>query len=96
MEKKKIDFCIGSFDNLSEEILEKINNDINNSEIYVVGVYTDRVLIQNFFTQPINNFEKRMETIKNIPGVKFAIELDTSDPDEIKEIIKKETVKFLS
>lgn len=96
MEKKLIDFCIGSFDNLSEKILESINNGIKNTEIYIVGVYTDRVIIEEFYTHPLNPFEKRIETVKNIPGVKLAIPLDTTDPEELKEIIKKETVKFLS
>ena len=95
MKKKVIDFCIGIFDNLSEVSLEKLKHDINNCEIYGVGVYTDRIVIEEFKTYPINNVEKRMEIAKGIDGVKFVFELDTTDSKEIKEIIQNEAIKFL-
>lgn len=96
MKKKKIDFCIGIFDNLSETGLAKIKKDISNCEIFGIGVYTDRVVIENFYTHPINSIEKRIQIAKNIKGVKFVFTLDTNDPEKLKEIIKEETVKYLS
>ncbi len=95
MEKKKIDFCIGIFDNLTENGLEKIKKDIENCEIYGIGVYTDRVVIDNFYTYPQNNLEKRMETAKNINGVKFVFPIDSIEPNKIKEIVMNEYTKLL-
>lgn len=95
MEKKKIDFCIGIFDNLTENGLEKIKKDIENCEIYGIGVYTDRVVIDNFYTYPQNNLEKRMEIAKNINGVKFVFPIDSIEPNKIKEIVMNEYTKLL-
>ncbi len=94
MEKKKVDFCIGIFDNLSQVSLEKIKNEIDNCQIYGIGVYTDEVVIENFRTAPLNSLEKRIEVAKNIEGVKFVFPVDTNDKEKIKEIVKKETLKF--
>jgi len=95
MEKKKIDFSIGIFDNLTKKGLEKIRSDIDKCEIYGIGVYTDDVVINEFYTYPVNNLEKRMEIARNIEGVKFVFQLDTSEPEKLKEIIRKEITNFL-
>ena len=94
MEKKKIDVCLGIFDNLSEVSLQKIKNDVANCEIYGVGVYTDDIVIKKFKTQPLNSFEERLSTAKNIEGVDFAFAVDTEDKEKIKEIIKEEAIKY--
>ncbi len=96
MNKKKLDFCIGIFDNLTDRGLAKIKDDIQNCEIYGIGVYTDEVVTNDFYTYPVNNLEKRMETAKNIEGVKFVFKLDTSDPVKLKEIIKNEATKYIN
>lgn len=88
MSKKKLDFCIGIFDNLTDKGIAKIKEDIQNCEIYGIGVYTDEVVI--------NNLEKRMETAENIEGVKFVFKLDSSDSSKLKEIIKNETMKYIN
>ncbi len=95
MDKKKIDFCIGIFDNISDKGIEKIKKEISNCEIYGIGVYTDDIIINNFYTFPLNNLEKRMNIAKNIDGVKFVFPLDTTDPLKLKEIIKNETMNFI-
>lgn len=96
MEKKKIDFCIGIFDNLTENGIKKIKDDISKCEIYGIGVYTENVVKESFFTNPINSLEKRMEIAKKIEGVKFVFPLDTNDIEKIKEIVKQEAVKYLT
>lgn len=55
MSKKKLDFCIGIFDNLTDKGIAKIKEDIQNCEIYGIGVYTDEVVINDFYTYPVNN-----------------------------------------
>ena len=95
MEKKKVDFSIGIFDNLTQKGLEKIKSDISNCEIYGIGVYTDNVVINDFYTYPVNNLEKRMEIARNIEGVKFVFPLNTSEPEKLKEIIKEEIANYL-
>ena len=57
MSKKKLDFCIGIFDNLTDKGIAKIKEDIQNCEIYGIGVYTDEVVINDFYTYPVNNLE---------------------------------------
>lgn len=37
-EKRKLNFSIGIFDDISSSIVEKIKNESKNSEIYGVGV----------------------------------------------------------
>lgn len=96
MEKKKIDFCIGIFDNLTESGIKKIKDDISKCEIYGIGVYAEDVVKESFFTNPINSLEKRMEIAKKIEGVKFVFPLDTNDIEKIKEIVKQEAVKYLT
>lgn len=94
MAKKKIDLCIGIFDNLSEKGIEKIKQDIDNSEVYGIGVYSDDVVVNDFYTFPRNDLEKRMNTAKSIEGVDFVFPLNTSDPIKLKEIVKRETMNF--
>ena len=94
MNKKKIDFCIGIFDNLSNMSLKKIKEDINNCEIYGIGVYTDEVVIKDFKTFPIHKLEKRMEIAKNIEGVNFVFPINTNNSEKIKEIVKQQTIEF--
>ena len=53
MEKKKVDFSIGIFDNLTQKGLEKIKSDISNCEIYGIGVYTDNVVINDFYSKEV-------------------------------------------
>lgn len=96
MKNKKIDFCIGIFDNLSERGLEKIEKEISNCEIFGIGVYTDDIVMKKFFTYPLNNLKRRMEIAQNIKGVKFIFPIDTNDPVKMREIIKKESMKFLN
>ena len=96
MEKKKVDFAIGIFDNLTEKGLEKIKLDINNSDVYGIGDYTDNVVINEFYTYPVNSLEKRMEVAKNIEGVNFVFPLNTSEPEKVKEIIRNEFTKYLN
>lgn len=96
MSKKKLDFCIGIFDNLTDKGVAKIKEDIQNCEIYGIGVYTDEVVINDFYTYPVNNLEKRMATAENIEGVKFVFKLDSSDSSKLKEIIKNETMKYIN
>ncbi len=95
MEKKKFDFCIGIFDNLSEKSIKKIKNDIDNCEVFGIGVYTDNIVKDKFFTYPINNIDKRLENAKNIAGVKFVFPIDTNNPDKMKKIVMDEYVKFI-
>lgn len=95
MENKKINFCIGIFDELSEKGLEKIKNEIANSEIYGIGVYTEKIVKEKFFTCPKNDLEKRMEFARNIEGVKFVFSIDTINPEELKKIVKNELMRFI-
>lgn len=95
MEKKKIDFSIGIFDNLTQKCIEKIRFDAKNCEIYGIGVYTDEVVVNDFYTYPTNDLTKRMEAAKNIEGVKFVFALNTVEPEKIKEIVKNEVNNFL-
>lgn len=93
---KKIDSCIGIFDNLSENSLDKLKKDINNCEIFGVGVYTEKVIIQEFFTKPVKKLEERLDAVKNIDGVDFVFVLDTNDPKEIKKIVQEEAMKYIN
>ena len=69
--KKKIDFSIGIFDNISENIKERIKQESENCEIYGVGVYTDEIVKNKYNTYPMKNVEERMNLAKKIDGVDF-------------------------
>lgn len=93
---KKIDFCIGIFDNLSENSLNKLKKDIDNCEIFGIGVYTEKVITQEFFTKPVKKLEERLDAVKKIDGVDFVFVLDTNDPKEIKKIVQEETMRYIN
>ena len=94
-EKRKLNFSIGIFDDISNSIVEKIKNESKNSEIYGVGVYSDKIVIEEYFTYPMKNLEERMDNVKQIEGVDFVFPVDTIDIEEMKKIVQQECVKFL-
>lgn len=94
-EKRKIDFSIGIFDGISENIKEKIKKESSNCELYGVGVYTDEVVINEFGTYPMKNTEERMRLAKEIEGVKFVFPVKTTNVAELKEIIKQAYAKII-
>ncbi len=94
-EKRKLNFSIGIFDDISDSIIEKIKNESKNCEIYGVGVYSDKIVIEEYFTYPMKNLEERMDNVKQIEGVDFVFPVDTIDIEEMKKIVQQECVKFL-
>ena len=96
MEKnRKIDFSIGIFDEISENIKEKIKQESSNCEFYGVGVYTDEVVINEYMTYPTRKIEERMQLVKQIEGVDFVFQVNTTDAKEIKRIVEKECIEIL-
>ena len=87
--KKKIDFSIGIFDNISENIKERIKQESENCEIYGVGVYTDEIVKNKYNTYPMKNVEERMNLAKKIDGVDFVFLVDSTDRNELKKIVEK-------
>ena len=83
-EKRKLNFSIGIFDDISDSIIEKIKNESKNREIYGVGVYSDKIVIEEYFTYPMKNLEERMDNVKQIEGVDFVFPVDTIDIEEMK------------
>ena len=51
---KKLNFSIGVFDELSDNIKVKMNEEAQKCKIYGVGVYTDRFIIEHLMTYPTN------------------------------------------
>ena len=87
--KKKFDFSIGIFDNISENIKERIKQESENCEIYGVGVYTDEIVKNKYNTYPMKNVEERMNLAKKIDGVDFVFLVDSTDINELKKIVEK-------
>ena len=77
-------------------LISKLKKDINNCEIFGVGVYTEKVIIQEFFTKPVKKLEERLDAVKKIDGVDFVFVLDTNDPKEIKKIVQEEAMKYIN
>lgn len=96
VQKKKYDFCIGSFDKLDEQIIKKIKEEASNAEVYGVGVYSNDILEDTFFTYPLNDLKTRMKTAKSIESVDFVFSIDTNKENEIKEIIQKEFSNYIN
>ena len=90
MEKnKKIDFSIGIFDDISENIKKRVKKEADNCEIYGVGVYSDEIVKNEYKTCPIRSEEERMNLVKNLEGVDFIFFVDSIDVNEIKKIVEK-------
>ena len=90
MEKnKKIDFSIGIFDDISENIKKRVKKEADNCEIYGVGVYSDEIVKNEYKTSPIRSEEERMNLVKNLEGVNFIFLVDSIDVNEIKKIVEK-------
>lgn len=90
MEKiKKIDFSIGIFDEISENIKKRIKQESNNCEIYGIGVYADEIVKNKYNTYPMKNEEERMRIAKNIEDVDFVFLVNSTNVDEIKKIVEK-------
>ena len=86
--KKKFDFSIGIFDNISENIKERIKQESENCEIYGVGVYTDEIVKNKYNTYPMKNVEERMNLAKKIDGVDFVFLVESTDINELKKIVE--------
>ena len=86
--KKKFDFSIGIFDNISENIKERIKQESENCEIYGVGVYTDEIVKNKYNTYPMKNVEERMNIAKKIDGVDFVFLVESTDINELKKIVE--------
>ena len=86
--KKKFDFSIGIFDNISENIKERIKQESENCEIYGVGVYTDEIVKNKYNTYPMKNVEERMNFAKKIDGVDFVFLVESTDINELKKIVE--------
>ncbi len=90
MEKnKKIDFSIGIFDDISENIKKRVKKEADNCEIYGVGVYSDEIVKNKYKTSPIRSEEERMNLVKDLEGVDFIFLVDSIDVNEIKKIVEK-------
>ena len=86
--KKKFDFSIGIFDNISENIKERIKQESENCEIYGVGVYTDEIVKNKYNTYPMKSVEERMDFAKKIDGVDFVFLVESTDINELKKIVE--------
>lgn len=95
MEKKEFSFSIGIFDYVTDNIKSKILEESNMCKIYGVGVYTDEFITKKFMTYPSKNTDERVLNAKNISGVDFTFLVDTSDVNEMKEIVKKAYNEYL-
>lgn len=96
MEKnRKIDFSIGIFDEISETIKEKIKEESNNCELYGVGVYTDKIVIEEYMTYPVRKLEERMKLVKQLEGVDFVFSIDNTDTKEIRKIVEQACMDIL-
>lgn len=93
--KKKIDFSVGIFDNVTKNITNKIREEAKKSEVYGVGVYTDEIVVKKYKTLPKNNLEERMRLAKKIEGVDFVFSIDKLKAEEIKNIIEEECRNYL-
>ena len=87
--KKKINFSIGIFDKISENIKKRIIQESDNCEIYGIGVYTDEIVKNKYKTYPMRNVEERMNLAKSIDGVDFVFLVNSTDINELKKIVEK-------
>ena len=87
MEKmKKIDFSIGIYDDISENIKSKIKRESQKCEIYGVGIYSDSIVIENFKTYPMKNAEERIAQVKALKDVDFVFSVSDRDPKKVQEV----------
>lgn len=93
--KKKLDFSIGIFDNITDKIKTKLIKDSNSCGTYAVGVYTDKYIIENLMTYPLKPLEERITIAQSLEGVDFVFIVDSSDRKEIKKIIEKKYEDYL-
>lgn len=93
---KRFNFSIGVFDELSDNIRGKMNEEAQKSKIYGVGVYTDRFIIEHLMTYPANTLKERMENVKKINGVDFTFPVDTSSPGRVKDIIENAYDEYMN
>ena len=92
---KKLNFSIGVFDELSDNIKLKVNEESQKCKIYGVGVYTDRFIIDHLMTYPTNTLEERIKNVKALNGVDFVFPVDTSSPGKVKDIIENAYDEYL-
>lgn len=96
MEKiKKIDFSIGIFDEISDDIKEKIKKEASDCELYGLGIYTDEVVIEEYMTYPLKNIEERMKIAKQLEGVDFVFQVNKIDAKEVRKIVEQACIEIL-
>ena len=92
---RKINFSIGIFDQISENIKKKIKKESENCELYGIGLYTDEFIIKKYKTYPVKTIQERMQLAKQLEGVDFVFSVDTTNKEELKKIVKQEYIKIL-
>ena len=92
---RKINFSIGIFDQISENIKIKIKKESENCELYGIGLYTDEFIIKKYKTYPVKTIQERMQLAKQLEGVDFVFSVDTTNKEELKKIVKQEYIKIL-
>lgn len=88
MDKKEFAFSIGIFDNITDKIKSRILDESNRCKTYGIGIYTDKFIVEKFMTHPSKKIDERVSNVKNIPGVDFTFLVDTSEINEMKEVVK--------
>lgn len=96
MEKmRKIDFSIGIYDDISENIKSKIKRESQKCEIYGVGIYSDSIVIENFKTYPMKNAEERIAQVKALKDVDFVFLVESMNAEDIKRSVESACMEFL-
>lgn len=93
--RKKLNFTLGIFDEISEKIEIKIKEESEKCDIYGVGIYTDKFVIENFMTYPSKTLEERIQNVKKLSGVAFTFPVNTSNSTKVKEIIENAYKEYL-
>lgn len=93
---KKYDFNLGIYDNVTKEVVDRIEKEVKKADIYGIGVYSDNIVETKYLTAVEHSTKERMESAKKIPGVSFVFEVDTNDTEEIKDLVRNEFEKYLN
>lgn len=92
---RKIDFSIGIFDGISDNIRKKVKREASNCELYGLGIYSDEIVIEKYNTYPIRKTEERMKLAKQLEGVDFVFLVSDTDKEELKKNIEQACIEVL-
>ncbi len=82
---KKFDYIISSHEFLTVDLIDRIEEARESTEILAIGVISDELFCEKMGRSPIRKYEERAKILSHIRGVDFVFKVRDEDEIEVKK-----------